>query len=442
MKKIFPIIVASSLCAAALSSFSACSKTPVLRVASWDEYIDEGDDNNNSMIEDFEEWYEEKTGTKIKVDYIPLEDNETMYNKIKSGTTYDLLCPSEYMIMKLQAEGKLQKFPESFFDTSVEDNYYVRYVSPFIKNTFENGKTEDGSSWSEYAAGYMWGTTGFVVKHEYAEKAKSWNVITDSALKNRATAKNNVRDSYFMGLGMLYENELLEKKSEYESQTIDLTTYQTYLNEKMGDTSSDTMNKVKSLLLSAKSNQIRFETDDAKDEIIKGDNYDLSYQWSGDAVYIMDMAEEENNVKYDYVIPDASSNLWFDGWVMMKGANTEAATAFVNFVSKPENAVRNCDYIGYTPCIAGAEMFNYIADKYSINSNESMVETIEYDLGYFFSDSNSNDYILTVAVEQSYRQLFAQFPDNKTKNRLVVMSYFNADVNQRANRMWQEVKGA
>ena len=118
-KKIISSAMAISLTAAAIPSFAACSKTPTLRIASWEEYIDEGDENNNAMVEDFEEWYEEQTGNKIKVEYIALDDNETMYNKISLKEKYDLLCPSEYMIMKLQAEDKLEKFPESFFNTSV-----------------------------------------------------------------------------------------------------------------------------------------------------------------------------------------------------------------------------------------------------------------------------------------------------------------------------------
>lgn len=441
MKKALSVILATSLFAATLPALASCGNTRVLRVASWDEYIDEeGDEDNAPMIEAFEEWFEETTGEKIKVEYIPLADNETMYNKIKSGETYDLLCPSEYMIMKLQSEGRLQKFPESFFDTEAEENYYAQNVSPFIKSTFENGKNGDGSSWSEYAAGYMWGTTGFVVKSAYAEKAKSWNVLTDSSLNNRLTVKNNVRDSYFMGLGMLYETQLLEKKSQFKAGTLSFAEYSAELSAKMNDTADGTMNAVKDLLLSVKNNQATFETDDAKEDVIAGKKYDLSFQWSGDAVYILDEAEKTSDTYYDYVIPDASSNLWFDGWVMMEGADVEAATAFVNFVSIPENAVRNTDYIGYTSCIGGAAVFEYLTEKYGAESGTE--NTATYDLGYFFSaDENSTDYVLTVPAEQLHRQLFAQFPDKATKDRLVVMTYFNADVNNRANTMWQSVKG-
>lgn len=426
MKKFISLALVSALSATSLAALASCKKADVtLRVASWAEYIDEGEGDNKSMIENFEKWYEEQTGKSIKVEYIELDDNETMYNKITLGETYDLLCPSEYMIMKLQSEDKLEKYPESFFDTSVETNYYAKNVSPFIKSTFEKGKMKDGvSKWSEYAAGYMWGTTGFVVNPEYAEEAKSWNVVKNHGKK--ATAKNNVRDSYFMGLGMYYENNADKTKT---------------LAEMMNDTSVNTMNAVKELLKTLKTGGVRFETDDAKEAVIAGE-YDVSYQWSGDAVYIMDEAEE-NEIYYDYVIPEFSSNMWFDGWVLMKGAQTDAATMFVNFISKSENAVKNCDYIGYTPCVAGEAMLEYIADKYAPAENAAAEDKAAYDLTYFFSDSASSDekYVITADKEQLHRQLFAQFPDANTKERLVVMEYFEKEVNDRANSMWNDISG-
>ena len=426
MKKFISLALVSALSATSLAALASCKKADVtLRVASWAEYIDEGEGDNKSMIENFEKWYEEQTGKSIKVEYIELDDNETMYNKITLGETYDLLCPSEYMIMKLQSEDKLEKYPESFFDTSVETNYYAKNVSPFIKSTFEKGKMKDGvSKWSEYAAGYMWGTTGFVVKHDFAEEAKSWNVVKNHGKK--ATAKNNVRDSYFMGLGMYYENNADKTKT---------------LAEMMNDTSVNTMNAVKELLKAVKTGGVRFETDDAKEAVIAGE-YDVSYQWSGDAVYIMDEAEE-NEIYYDYVIPEFSSNMWFDGWVLMKGAQTDAATMFVNFISKSENAVKNCDYIGYTPCVAGEAMLEYIADKYATAENAADEDKAAYDLTYFFSDSASSDekYVITADKEQLHRQLFAQFPDANTKERLVVMEYFEKEVNDRANSMWNDISG-
>ena len=87
--------------------------TIVLRVCNWEEYIDLGgegsyeydyevneDGSAPPIIEDFEEWYEETYGTPIRVEYSTFGTNEDMYNQLQLGDTYDLLCPSEYMIMK------------------------------------------------------------------------------------------------------------------------------------------------------------------------------------------------------------------------------------------------------------------------------------------------------------------------------------------------------
>ena len=90
----------------------------VLRVCNWEEYIDLGDWDEeetidlesgdiigeNSMVEDFEEWYYETYGKKVAVEYSTFGTNEDLYNMLTLGDVYDLVCPSEYMFMKLMAE--------------------------------------------------------------------------------------------------------------------------------------------------------------------------------------------------------------------------------------------------------------------------------------------------------------------------------------------------
>lgn len=416
----------------------------ILRVASWDEYIDEGGEigengkKTRALYDEFEDWYEGKTGKKITVEYVPLQDNETMYSKIKMGDRYDLLCPSEYMIMKLFSEGWLQKYDEEFFDASIEDNYYAQNVSPFIREQFQT-QFSDGSRWEEYAAGYMWGTTGFVHNDKIEKSvAESWSAFYHPSCKKHITAKDNVRDSYFVGLGLYYENELLalrdglkakENTAEYAQA---LAEYKTALSQKMNDKSKATMNNVKKCLEKMRANLYGLETDEGKLDIISG-RLDISYQWSGDAVYILDEAEE-NGFTYYYTIPESASNLWFDGWVMMKNCNKAAAQAFVNFLSRPDNAVRNMKYVGYTSCIAGEEVFDYVKESYGTTEDDA--NAVLYSLDYFFGENH----LLTTTREQTTRQLFAQYPAEETTNRLVVMEYFNKEENTRANRMWNNIK--
>lgn len=407
----------------------------VLRIASWDEYIDMGGEDSYyspdslPIYEEFEAWYNEQNpDSPITVEYIALQDNETMYNKIKMGDEYDLLCPSEYMAMKMKAEDKLLAYDKEFFDPTIEGNYYAQNVSAYTQSIFEK------TGLSEHIAGYMWGSTGFVFNPEKIgespEQARdimsSWYCLTNDACSRKITAKDNVRDSYFMGLGMYYEDTLLGLNPNDAN-------YSTILSEKMNDTSVETMSQVKILLEKARRNLYGLETDEGKLEVAAG-RLDASFQWSGDAVYIMDMAEE-NDLSLEYSIPKSASNLWFDGWVMMKNANKKAAMAFVNYISKPENIVRNMYYIGYTSCLGGEEVYNYVNETYAAEEDDETA--VEYDLSYFFGE----DYApLLVPAEQTRRQLFAQYPDAITKNRLVVMNYFNKEENERANRMWNNIK--
>ncbi len=150
--------------------FAAASNNDevVLRVCNWEEYIDEGDweedevidlesgdiFGENSVIEDFEEWYYDTYGKKVRVEYSTFGTNEDLYNMLTLGDVYDLVCPSEYMIMKLMADGRLYPLSDSFFDENNELNYYVNGVSPYIRDIFETHDI-NGETWDKYAAGYM-----------------------------------------------------------------------------------------------------------------------------------------------------------------------------------------------------------------------------------------------------------------------------------------------
>ena len=46
MKKIVSAVLAASMISASFAALTACSKTPVLRVGSWADYIDEGGKNS------------------------------------------------------------------------------------------------------------------------------------------------------------------------------------------------------------------------------------------------------------------------------------------------------------------------------------------------------------------------------------------------------------
>ncbi len=451
-------VILGLACYSGLTGNSALASTTsdeiTLRVCNWEEYIDLGDWDDdevidldsgdiigiNSMVEDFEEWYYETYGVVCHVEYSTFGTNEDLYNMLTLGDVFDLVCPSEYMVMKLMAEEALVPLSDDFFDTDNEYNYYALGVSPYIEEIFETHEI-NGESWSTYMAGYMWGVTGIVYNPEYvsAEDASTWNILNNTDYWRQVTIKDNVRDSYFAAVGAL-KSELLTSASFISDPN-----YAANLEAEMNDVSEETIAAVEAYLQEVKQNAYSFETDSGKADMITG-KVVANYQWSGDAVYTLDQAEEDD-VELCFAVPEESTNVYFDGWVMLKSgvegdeAKQQAAEAFINFLSRPDNVVRNMYYIGYTSCIAGGDddtVFEYADWCYSSEEEEDVVE---YALGEFFvGDAEDEDYIITADADQLYRQLAAQYPSEEVLARASIMVYFDDETNSAINQMWIHVR--
>jgi spermidine/putrescine transport system substrate-binding protein len=435
-------------------AFAKDKDTITLKIGNWEEYIDQGDwaaedaidlesgtiTSKKGILSDFQDWYYDTYGKRVKVEYSTFGTNEDLYSKLILGETYDLVCPSEYMFSKLMKENRLQPLSVAFFDKSNKYNYYANGVSPYINGIFNRSKI-DGKTWSSYAAGYMWGTIGIVYNPEKVseEDASTWSILANPKYEKRVTIKDSVRESYFPTMAILYKNLLLSKKFR---SSVD---YSDKLAKLLNDTSPETITKAEDLLQEIRQNVYSFETDSGKSDMVTG-KIVANLQWSGDAAYAMDQAEEEG-LKLNYSVPKECTNLWLDGWVMLKSGikgNAEkqkVAEAFINFISRPDNVIRNMYYIGYTSSISGGDnplIYEYIKWNYEA---EGKKDTMEYPLGYFFSgDDHDAKYVLTAPVEQAKRQLFAQYPPKDVIDRSAVMGYFPDDVNQKMNQMWINVR--
>ena len=431
------------------------SEEVVLRVCNWEEYIDLGDWDEeetieldsgniigeNSMVEDFETWYEETYGVKVRVEYSTFGTNEDLYNMLTLGDEFDLVCPSEYMIMKLMREGQTVPLSEEFFDPSDENNYYIKGVSPYIKKIFDEHEI-DGEPWSRYAAGYMWGVTGIVYNPEVVEReeASTWKILSDPKFSRQVTIKDNVRDSYFAAVGAI-KSDLLTSP-EFTSAP----DYAQRLEDEMNDTSPEMIAKVQDYLQECKDNVYSFETDSGKADMITG-KVVANYQWSGDGVYTLDQAAEDD-FDLAFAVPVESTNIYFDGWIMLKNgikgdeAKQKAAEAFINFNSRPDNVVRNMYYIGYTSVISGGgdpTIFEYADYNYSAEEGE---ETEEYDLSYFFAEEGeeTDEYVIEASPDMLERQLYAAYPPDDVMRRSSIMTCFDEEQTKAINQMWINVR--
>ena len=144
MKKSFKLLLLTVLALICALMFTSCGesepssenptskddgKTIVLNVFNWGEYISDGFEGSLDSVAEFEDYYFEKFGKKVKVNYSTYATNEDMYSKLTSGAgSYDIVVPSDYMIDRLIEENWLLPF-----DASTIENYkYISLYQPIL----------------------------------------------------------------------------------------------------------------------------------------------------------------------------------------------------------------------------------------------------------------------------------------------------------------------
>ena len=396
------IIVALCL---ALLGLSGCgvddSRKGILKVYNWADYIDE------ELLSEFEEWYFEQTGEKVEVVYQLFDINEIMLAKIERGKEdFDVVCPSEYIIERMLRNDLLLPINKDFGSTP----NYLGNVSPYIHEVF-NKIDGSGKDANDYAVGYMWGTTGFLYNPKYVtrEEVSSWSALWNPKFSKKLLIKDAFRD--------VYCPLLIYAKQE------ELTSGEVTLDSLMYDSSDESIALVEGLLKKAKPYVAGWEADFGK-EIMTKEKAWLNLSWSGDAVWAIDEAEAVG-VELDYVVPDEGSIVWFDGWVIPKYAkNPKAAAYFINFMCKPENAIRNMEEIGYVSVIGTPEVMEYMSESAIESGYEEAM-----DLSYFFG-AEADSVVIDPAL----------YPDRSVVERCAMM-HDSGPRTEALLAMWSRVKG-
>jgi spermidine/putrescine transport system substrate-binding protein len=373
------------------------NREEVLKVYNWSDYIDE------SVLPEFEEWYKTQTGEDIKVVYQTFDVNETMLSKIEKGhEDYDVVCPSDYIIERMLNSGLLQ--PLDFASIPDEINYIELNKSPYIKGVFD--EINPNINANDYSVAYMWGTSGIIYNTEKVtpEEAGTWDIIRNPKYAGQILIKDAPRDVY--GPVLIYL-----KQKELKEGTVTLQ-------ELMQDSSDESIAAVEAYLKEVKDGVLGWEADFGKDQMTKGRGV-ISLNWSGDAVWAIEEAAEVG-VSLDYIVPEEGSNVWFDGWVIPKYAkNIKAATYFIDFMCRPDIAIRNMDETGYVSANGAKEVLESQIDE----------EFDPIDLSYFFGPEADSVCVNPVL-----------YPDKAVIERCALEHDWGADTDKLL-AMWSRVKG-
>ena len=304
------VFIAASVTWVTWKNYSV-SHTEELYVYNWGDYID---DEVVAM-------FEEETG--IKVTYDMFETNEEMYPVIEAGAvTYDVVCPSDYMIQKMIEN-----------DMLAEINFEnVPNISQINPEYMEMSRSFDPEN--RYSVPYCWGTVGILYNTKRLEELgveppKSWMDLWDPALKGEILMQDSVRDAFMVALkGLGYSMNTIDEKE---------------------------LQQAKDLLIQQKPLVQAYVIDQVRDKMIGGEAA-VGVIYSGEMLYIQ---EEVKNLGLDYsleyVVPEEGTNLWLDSWVIPKNAqNKENAEKWINFLCRPDIALRNFEYITYSTPNQGA----------------------------------------------------------------------------------------
>ena len=372
------------------------NREQILKVYNWSDYIDE------TVLTDFEEWYKAQTGEDITVVYQTFDVNETMLSKIEKGhEDYDVVCPSDYIIERMLNDGLI--LPLDFASIPDEINYIALNRSPFMQQMFHDINPSIDAN--DYSVPYMWGTTGIIYNTEEvtAEEASTWDVIRNPKFSGQILIKDAPRDVYGPVLIFLKQKELNEG-----TVTLD---------DLMRDSSDESIAAVENYLRQVKDGVLGWEADFGKDQMTKGRGV-ISLNWSGDAVWARDEAAEVG-VSLDYIVPEEGSTVWFDGWVIPKYAkNIKAATYFIDFMCRPDIAIRNMEETGYVSANGAIEVLESQIDE----------EMDPIDVSYFFPGADS------VCVDP------VLYPDKAVIERCALEHDWGKDTDKLL-AMWSRVKG-
>ena len=166
MKKIVALFLSVALICTLLTGCASGGKTKTLNVYNWGEYISDGSEDSFNTVREFEKWYQETYGEKIKVNYTTFASNEDMYAKLSSGAvSYDVVIPSDYMIARMRENDML--LPLNF---DIIPNY--EYIDETFRGLYYDPE-------NLYTVPYTYGVVGVIYNANAVDEADAtgWDLL-------------------------------------------------------------------------------------------------------------------------------------------------------------------------------------------------------------------------------------------------------------------------
>ena len=289
------------------------SKATVLYVYNWGEYISDGSEGSYDSNAAFEQWYYETYGERVKVNYSTYSSNESLYAKLSSGSvSYDVICPSDYMIERMIAEEMLLPLDYTNIPNAKTNLRSEFFGSDAKFDTYDTGNV--------YSVPYFYGMIGILYNtsmiSENEENIGSWALMWDEDYAGNILQFNNSRDAfgtaqYYLGVDVNSNSE-----SDWEAALV--------------------------LLKQQKPIVQGYVMDEIFNKMENGSAAIAAY-YAGDFLSMY-----ENNDDLEFFYPKEGTNLYVDAMCIPKGSeNKLIAERYINFMLEEEPAIANAEYTYY-----------------------------------------------------------------------------------------------
>lgn len=323
MKKLLLVVLSALL----LFSLAPVQAEGVVNVYNWEDYISP----------DALALFEKETG--ITVNYMRFTTNEDMLVQVRANpSAFDVVFPSDYVIERFVKEDLLMPLDFSKIPNAEQTVEWLRDPAYDPEHL--------------YSVPYMWGTVGILYDStRVMGPIDSWSVLFSEDYKGEVFMLDSIRDS--LGLALKYLGYSMNTRDPAELQA------------------------ATQLLIKQKQDKIvkAYQVDETKEKMVRGEAI-LGVVWSGDAQFAINL-----NEKLAYAVPMEGSNVWVDAMVVPKDAkNPDNAMAFIDFMSRPDVAQMNCEYIEYSSPNKGAiELMGeeYIGNA-TINPPQEVIDRCEF----------------------------------------------------------------
>jgi spermidine/putrescine transport system substrate-binding protein len=280
--------------AIAASTLPGCSGggKNTLRVYSWADYLDP----------DLAERFERENSCKLQID--TFDSNEAMYAKLAAGATgYDVLVPSSYMVKTLVRENRLQPLDHAKLESlqHVDPDYLKRALDPEMKHSVPYMMAPTCLAW---------------LASKVSDPVASYSMLDREDLKGRITLLDDMREV----LGAALRS----------------------LGFSLNSTDPAELAKARDVAIRWKRNIAKFDNEQYKSGIASGE-FHLVQGYAGD---LLQVADENGDIVVK--IPKEGTAFSCDDLCIPKdAAQADLAHKFIDFLTTPEVAAQNMEYIAY-----------------------------------------------------------------------------------------------